>query len=217
MRDNWQFFANWRIASLRGNFEGAFRNDNGQTDPGITSLFDFIDSPGVLDLYKVGPLPNDRQHVVNAYGSYMFNQGAANGLNIGMGMRLSGGKPLTELLAHPLFESTGEIPCNANALSVLDTNGVNVYTTGCVSNGRGQFGRTPVFGTVDLHLDYPIRISESVRLRGGVDVFNTFNATRVVATRESREASPGFPDPDYNTPRQFQRPYNMRFSLRLEW
>ena len=39
--NNWQLLANWRIAKLDGNFEGHFRNDNGQTDPAISSLFDF--------------------------------------------------------------------------------------------------------------------------------------------------------------------------------
>src|SRR4029079_12582651 len=39
--DGWQGFFNWRIAKLEGNFEGHLRNDNGQTDPGISSLFDF--------------------------------------------------------------------------------------------------------------------------------------------------------------------------------
>jgi len=39
--NNWQLLSNWRISRLRGNFEGHFRNDNGQTDPAISSLFDF--------------------------------------------------------------------------------------------------------------------------------------------------------------------------------
>jgi hypothetical protein len=30
---NWLMRANWRIAKIFGNVEGAFRNDNGQTDP----------------------------------------------------------------------------------------------------------------------------------------------------------------------------------------
>jgi len=32
---------NYRIAKLLGNYEGSFRNDNGQNDPNISSLFDF--------------------------------------------------------------------------------------------------------------------------------------------------------------------------------
>ena len=39
----WQLLANWRIAKVEGNFEGHFRNDNGQTDPAISSLFDFTE------------------------------------------------------------------------------------------------------------------------------------------------------------------------------
>jgi len=38
---NWLMRANYRLAYLRGNYEGAFRNDNAQTDPSISSLFDF--------------------------------------------------------------------------------------------------------------------------------------------------------------------------------
>ena len=39
--NGWLMRANYRVARLRGNYEGAFRNDNGQTDPSISSLFDF--------------------------------------------------------------------------------------------------------------------------------------------------------------------------------
>src|SRR5260370_41724792 len=41
---NLQMRANYRIARLCGNYEGALRNDNGQTEPGISSLIDF--TPG---------------------------------------------------------------------------------------------------------------------------------------------------------------------------
>ena len=39
--DNWSLMASYRWSKLKGNFEGFFRNDNGQSDPSITSLFDF--------------------------------------------------------------------------------------------------------------------------------------------------------------------------------
>jgi hypothetical protein len=39
--NNWSLQASYRYSKTRGNFEGFFRNDNGQSDPGITSLFDF--------------------------------------------------------------------------------------------------------------------------------------------------------------------------------
>ena len=39
--NNWSLQASYRYSRTTGNFEGFFRNDNGQSDPGITSLFDF--------------------------------------------------------------------------------------------------------------------------------------------------------------------------------
>ena len=39
--DNWSALASYRWSRLRGNFEGFYRDDNGQSDPGITSLYDF--------------------------------------------------------------------------------------------------------------------------------------------------------------------------------
>src|SRR5207244_5615222 len=37
----WLMRANYRRATLQGNYEGSFRNDNGQPDPNISSLLDF--------------------------------------------------------------------------------------------------------------------------------------------------------------------------------
>ena len=41
MANNWSALASYRWSRLRGNFEGFYRDDNGQSDPGITSLYDF--------------------------------------------------------------------------------------------------------------------------------------------------------------------------------
>ena len=38
---NWSAMASYRYSRLRGNFEGFYRDDNGQSDPGISSLYDF--------------------------------------------------------------------------------------------------------------------------------------------------------------------------------
>ena len=37
----WQGTASYRWSRLNGTFEGFYREDNGQSDPGITSLYDF--------------------------------------------------------------------------------------------------------------------------------------------------------------------------------
>ena len=54
------------FSSLIGNYEGLFRNDNGQSDPNITSLFDLVS----LLKNTYGRLPNDRPHQFKFNGSY---------------------------------------------------------------------------------------------------------------------------------------------------
>ena len=88
--------ASYRWSRLRGNFEGFYRDDNGQSDPGITSLYDFptndpsytaIGVPqfgiaatsGISD--QNGILPLDRPHQVKVFGNYEL----PSGLNLGVG------------------------------------------------------------------------------------------------------------------------------------
>src|SRR4029078_8857708 len=83
--------ASSRYAKLKGNFEGFYRSDNGQSDPAISSLFDFptndpsyaaIGVPaygfgGAIRFQGTtlgeGVLPNDRPHQVKIYGTYAFS------------------------------------------------------------------------------------------------------------------------------------------------
>jgi hypothetical protein len=64
--NNFQFIASYVFSSLIGNYEGLFRNENGQSDPNITSLFDL---QSLLD-NTYGRLPNDRPHQFKFNGSY---------------------------------------------------------------------------------------------------------------------------------------------------
>jgi hypothetical protein len=58
-----QLYANYVLSKLYGNFQGSLRGDNGQTDPNISSLFDFTNSDGQLTgQYIPGPLPTNRTH-----------------------------------------------------------------------------------------------------------------------------------------------------------
>src|SRR6201988_35089 len=64
--NNFQFIASYLFSSLIGNYEGLFRNDNGQSDPNITSLFDLQS----LLANTYGRLPNDRPHQFKFNGRY---------------------------------------------------------------------------------------------------------------------------------------------------
>jgi hypothetical protein len=195
LRDNWQLFINYRVAKLFGNFEGSFRNDNGQEDPNISSLFDFTESVGLADQFLPGLLPTDRLHIVNFYGSYMINSGWANGLNIGGNLRVQSGTPISRLNFHPAYFNAGEIP----------------------TGGRGALGKTRVAGVFDLHFDYPWKITERFTLRGALDFFNLFNAERIETVDQFETLAGGGLNPDFRTPTSFQTPYRTRLSLRFEW
>jgi len=199
---NWQLSGNWRMSKLDGNYEGLYRNDNGQTDPNITSLFDFPYSNNLGDQFTPGPLPTDRRHVANVYASYLFD----NGLNIGTGWRVMSGYPLDRLRAHPAYLNQGEVPVG----------------------GRGSEGRSLVTSTIDAHADYAWKMTERYHMRFGVDIFNLWNARRI--RRIDRNEDTGFvsgqvpalaPNVDFlkvtGAADAYQRPLYARFSIRLEF
>lgn len=203
--DNWQLLANWRIASLQGNYEGHLRNDNGQTDPSISSLFDFTAGEFNLlgDQFATGPLNSDRRHVINIYGSYAFGErsfgstmlGGLKGLNLGFGFHSESGIPISEYLAHPVYLNAGEIPVG----------------------GRGKLGRTDWYNRFDLHVDYPWELNERMRLKFVADFFNITNSQKVLRPQEFRELSVGVNNVDFLQPRSFHPPFNMRLGLRFEF
>ena len=201
--NGWQLLSNWRIASLRGNYEGHFRNDNGQTDPGISSLFDFTQGDFNLlgDQFAVGPLNTDRHHIVNAYANYALG-GAKNlylnrlsGLNTGFGIHMETGVPVSEFLAHPVYLNAGEIPVG----------------------GRGKLGRTPFFAQLDLHLDYPWKISERARMTFVANFFNVTNNQKIRAITQFRESTAGQLNPDFMNPASYRNPFSTTLGLKLDF
>ncbi|HYK22541.1 MAG TPA: carboxypeptidase regulatory-like domain-containing protein [Pyrinomonadaceae bacterium] len=211
--NGWQGFFNWRIAKLEGNFEGHLRNDNGQTDPGISSLFDFTQGDLNLlgDQFAIGPLNSDRRHIINVYGSYAFDKARGwrmlNGLNLGLNMRYETGLPINKLDPHPVYLNTGEIPLG----------------------GRGSQGRTPNYARFDVHTDYSWGITEKTRLKFTADFFNVFNSQKVWRVDENNAldfvAGVNPPNPDFLKPRPvigttasgYRPPFNLRLGVRFEF
>jgi hypothetical protein len=205
----WQLLTNWRIAKLEGNFEGHFRNDNGQTDPAISSLFDFTAGEFNLlgDQFAVGPLNTDRRHIANIYGSYALGDQSfgrrLKGLNLGAGVHMESGVPVSEYLAHPVYANACEIPVG----------------------GRGKLGRTPFFARLDLHADYKFPLTERMRLTLVGDFFNVTNNQKLRLPDMFRESTAGQSNPDFLKPgiaaivltRGYYLPFNMRLGLRLEF
>jgi hypothetical protein len=200
----WMLRANWRIASLSGNYEGAYRNDNGQTDPNISSLFDFTN--GIInmlgDQYAAGPLNTDRRNIINVYASYSVPKTIFKGFDLGAGVNILSGIPITQLANHPAYGNSGEIPLG----------------------GRGALGRTPISGGVNLHADRPVKVSENMNLHFTADLFNIANNRPLIFPDEtyqinfSTSLNPDFlkPNPIVSTATPgYARPFYARFAVRL--
>jgi hypothetical protein len=198
---NWALSVNYRVAQLKGNYEGAFRNDNGQADPGISSLFDFTE--GQLGLLtgqqSIGALNADRKHTFNAHSTYVVPNGKLKGFVIGAGATVLSGNPLTALYAQEAYQNPGEVPLF----------------------GRGNLGRSPVTGSVDAHLEYPFRLTERMNLRVAFDVFNIVNSTRQTTVNQNGDNGFAQPNVDFQKPattfvnQGFVDPFSSRLSVKL--
>jgi hypothetical protein len=218
---NWSTISSYRWSRLRGNFEGFYRDDNGQSDPGISSLYDFpTNDPSYLPFYgpeagdirflgdKNGILPLDRPHQVKLYGNYAWGWG----LNLGGGINLSSGRPFTPMAANPNYTSDGEIPVAARGSGIQTIDGF--------------MKRSPFERQVDLQAAYALKTGGERRVTFIADVFNLFNERRVTYYDQDTQLDNSVPNPDFGkpinsglsgNPPQFQAPFNMRVGVRFEF
>jgi hypothetical protein len=220
---NWSAITSYRWSRLRGNYDGFYRDDNGQSDPAWTSLYDFptndpsytgVGGPlygyqgDIRFLGADGILPLDRPHQFKAFGNYAWN----SGLSIGLGLNLSSGKPLTPLAANPNYTNGGEIPTAARASGIQT---IDDFRT-----------RTPFESQVDLQASYTLKLASTRNLTLIADVFNVFNQRRTLDYDTWTELSFGVPDPDFGAPiskvstnalPQFQTPFQLRIGARFSF
>jgi hypothetical protein len=218
-RNSWSLHTSYRYSRLRGTVEGFFRDDNGQSDPGITSLYDFPTNDPSYTAIGVpqfgyrgdirylgelgeGPLPLDRPHQVKIYGSYTF----PFGVNLGTGIDLSSGKPLTPLAANPNYRTAGEIPEGPRGSGFETIDGFKT--------------RTPFISELNLHVDYALRLGAVRRLTLIGDLFNVFNQKTVLDYDNFTESAFASPNPNFGQPRSLadgpaiQAPFGVRLGLR---
>jgi hypothetical protein len=195
--NNYQFIASYVFSSLIGNYEGLFRNDNGQSDPNITSLFDLQS----LLANTYGRLPNDRPHQFKFDGSYR----TPFKLLIGASFRAQSGIPFNALTPHEVYgnnEGFG-VPRGTAVVPV-----VNVDTPG-FPNTVDSIGstRTPTTYNLDLNAYYPIQFGENRQLRFQVDWFNVFNNQRAIRLDETFSINSGIPGVANVPANQFRNPF----------
>jgi hypothetical protein len=221
--DNRSVLASYRWSRLRGNFEGFYRDDNGQSDPGISSLYDFPTndpsytaigvpqfgySGDIRFLGQSGMLPLDRPHQFKVFGNYAFR----TGLNVGLSLNVVSGAPLTPLAANPSYDNGGEIPAAPRGSGIQTVDGFRT--------------RTPVVTDVDLQASYKLNLGGRRALTLVADAFNLFNSQTVLMNDQWTELSFQVPNPDIGKPitqvlpghpPQFQTPFQLRVGARLSF
>jgi carboxypeptidase family protein len=237
--NSWSMLASYTFSRLYGNYEGLYRNDNGQSDPNITSLYDFPNSPLMSGQFLQGALPSDVTHVLRVFPSYQF----ADRLRVGAGFSWYSGVPRTSLLAHPIYQNAGEIPGidpvygywvdpvgagNPSDFRVRSTSNLSqaladpqsvsgaVFLKSYTPVERGNLGRTPDLVSLDLHADYPIIVGKST-FRLMFDVFNVFQTQEPTQFDDDIELTAGVTDPDFLKPIAYQSPRTWRLAGRWDF
>jgi hypothetical protein len=208
--NNYQFIASYVYSSLIGNYEGLFRNDNGQSDPNITSLFDLVSL--LQGMY--GRLPNDRPHQFKFDGSYQW----PFKLMTSASFRAQSGVPFNALIPHPVYGDNEGFCQDLGA------------PLGFVCNPRGTAvnpftgdTRTPTTYNLDLGAYYPISVGEGKQLRLQLDWFNVFNNQRAIRQDDTfliNSGAPGItpvPNPFWGTGTIFQFPSAVRLGVKFQF
>jgi len=209
--NNYQFYLSYILSENKGNHGGLFRQDNQQLDPNITSAWDL---PSLLfdtatgEQVAYGLLNNDRTHQFKFYGSYHVPSGFLEGLVIGTAGAVMSGVPISKMGEH-----------------------ISYGTNERFVTPRGSEGRTPMVWWMDLHLEYPFKLS-NVNVSAIADLFNAFNVfgndVAMTETQVDQEWSWGVyeDDPidpkrqtndDYGKPLSYQPPWKLRFGVRISW
>jgi hypothetical protein len=225
----YQFIASYTYSSLIGNYEGLFRNDNGKSDPNITSLFDLVSLlPGTR-----GRLPNDRPHQFKLNGSYQ----TPIKLMVSGNFYIQSGAPFNMLTPHSVYgNNEGFGFCDNTAASANPIPGV------CTSRGTAvvpvvpqqsaafpnivdstHTQRMPLTYNLDLGFYYPIKIREGKELRFSADWFNVTNTQRGVTLDQTYALNSGVtgvapvPNPFWGSALLVQAPSQWRFGAKFSF
>jgi len=211
--NHYQFLASYVFSSLTGNYEGLFRNDNGQSDPNITSLFDL---QSLLD-NTYGRLPNDRPHQFKFNGSYQTRWK----LMLSGNFYVQSGTPFNALIPHPIYGNNEGFAVQRGTAIVpavtVSQPGFPNFVDSIGSN------RTPTTMNLDLGVYYPIKLGEKRELRLTGDWFNVFNSQRALTLDQTFSINSGVAgvpavlNPFYGSALLVQAPSAFRFGAKFSF
>ena len=210
--DNFSFNTSYVFSSLIGNYEGLFRNDNGQADPNITSLFDFVS----LLANTYGRLPNDRPHQFKFNGSYE----TPFRLVLSGNFYVQSGTPFSALVPHPVYGNNEGFAVPRGTAIIPDLS--SIAGNGGITSAIGS-NRTPLTWNLDLGFYYPIRFTENMQLRLTADWFNVTNTQRALVLDQTQlitlgvAGTPNVPNPFFGSGQIFQYPSAFRIGAKFSF
>jgi outer membrane receptor protein involved in Fe transport len=206
----WGLRGSYVMSESKGNFEGAARSDNGQTDAGITVDFDRLTYiPGAYGL-----LPNHRGHQVKLFGSYAVLEDLLIGGNL-------------SVLSPRKYGCIGVAP-PGSAPDANDANGDGANARFCGGKlvNRGTSFESDWITRFDVSLRYtvPAKFVPPLPLVGSkdqsglvlrADIFNLFNLDGGTDYDEFGETAGGATSATYGMVRAYQAPRSIR--LGFDW
>jgi hypothetical protein len=209
--NHWQFITSYVYSSLTGNYEGLFRNDNGQSDPNITSLFDL---QSLLD-NTYGRLPNDRPHQFKFNGSYQF----PFRLMLSGNFYWQSGTPFNQLIPHPIYGNNEGFAVQRGTAIIPAVTATQAGFPNTVDSIGSS--RTPSTMNLDLGVYYPIKLGEKKELRLSGDFFNVFNQQKAITLDQTYSINSGSSgvapvlNPFYGAALLVQAPSAFRFGAKF--
>ena len=143
--------------------------------------------------------PERSSHQGKVYGNYLFGFG----VNLGVGVNLSSGRPLTALAANPVYDNPGEIPETPRGAGFQTEQGFKT--------------RTPVESDIDVHADYNLRLFGARHVTLLADVFNLTGRQGVRDYDDFTESSFQAENPDFGRILAYQTPRTFRFGVRVQF
>lgn len=170
----WYGKINYTWSRSVGNTEGQLNSDLGQADPAATVSFDFKE----LMEFSKGPLPNDRKHVIKAFGYYAFTDELAFGGNL----TIASGRPVNCLGKYPDPANLASQNYGTGLFHYCGADPLNPSSGTATPNARGSAGRLPWTHTLDLNVAY--KPTALPGFTGKIDFFNVLGGQTAAQLRE---------------------------------
>ena len=211
------FNASYVWTKLRGNFEGAVKSDNNQTDAGLTQDFD---QPGLVD-GSDGELANGRRHTFKIYGHVK----PVEWLDIGVNARLESPRKFScigNYFDEDNFAAAyGSVSYYCTIPTLGDTAVQNSAGGTSYLVNRGEGLKSDWLKNVDLGVALDLStFSESLGSGFGnsqirVDVFNVFNFKSKLDRQEFGDRANFVyePNPNFGRTTGYQAPRSVRLQL----